>query len=31
MYDSFKYATSNSESSRYDYDNVPQEDNEDED
>jgi hypothetical protein len=30
MYDSSKYVTSNSESSRYDSDNVPQGDNEDE-
>jgi hAT family C-terminal dimerisation region len=29
MYDSSEYVTSNSESSRYDYDNVPQDDNED--
>jgi hAT family C-terminal dimerisation region len=31
MYDSSEYATSNFGSSRYDFDNVPQDDNEDED
>jgi hypothetical protein len=31
MYDSSEYATLNPEYSRYDYDNVPQDDNEDED
>jgi hypothetical protein len=30
MYDSFEYATSNLGSSRYDSDNAPQDDNEDE-
>jgi hypothetical protein len=31
MYDISEYDTSNPEFSRYDFDNVPQDDNEDED